>query len=73
MGSGERSRYSNLLRVGGSGDRTPTWARFSAPVQTSPGTHSAPYAMGTKSFPGQSGRGAASTAHPYLTQGLKKE
>jgi len=27
-------------------------ARFSAPVQTGPGTHAATYTMGTGSFPG---------------------
>ena len=34
-------------------------ARFSAPVQTGPGTHPAPYTMGTGSFPGvkRPGRG----------------
>jgi len=33
--------------------------RFSAPVQTGPGTHPASYTMGTGSFPGvkRSGRG----------------
>jgi hypothetical protein len=34
MGPGERSRYSDLLRTGRSGDRIPVEARFSTPVQT---------------------------------------
>jgi hypothetical protein len=40
------------LRAGWSGDRIPVEARFSAPVQTGPGDHSAPYTIGTGSFPG---------------------
>ena len=45
------------LRAGRSGDRIP--ARYSAPVQTSPGTQPASYTMGTGSFSGvkQPGRG----------------
>jgi len=35
-GSGQRSRSSNWLRTGRSGDRTPMEARFSAPVQSGP-------------------------------------
>ena len=36
--------------VGRSGDRIPVEARFSAPVETDPGSHSACYTMGTASF-----------------------
>jgi len=40
-------------------------ARFSAPVQTSPGAHPASCTMGTGSFPGaKSGRGMTLTPHP---------
>jgi hypothetical protein len=40
--------------------------RFSAPVQTDPGTHPAPCTMGTGSFPGvESGRGLTLTPHPF--------
>ena len=55
----QRSRYSASLRAGRSGHRIPVGARFSAPVQTGPGTHPASYTMGTGSFPGvkRPGRG----------------
>jgi hypothetical protein len=58
-GPGWRSRYSNSLRAGRSGDRIPVGARFFAPVQTGPGTQPASYTMGTESFPGvkRPGRG----------------
>ena len=42
-------------------------ARFSAPVQTSPGAHPASSTMGTGSFLGvKSGRGVTLTPHPLL-------
>jgi len=42
-------------------------ARFSAPVQTSPGAHPASCTMSTGSFPGlKSGRGVTLTPHPLL-------
>jgi hypothetical protein len=47
-----RSRYSDWLRAGRSGDRIPVEARFYTPVQTGPGAHSALYTMGTGSLPG---------------------
>ena len=47
-----RSRYNNSLRAGRSGDRIPVGARFSAPVQTSPGAHPSSYTMGNGSFLG---------------------
>ena len=42
-------------------------ARFSAPVQTGPGSHPVSRTMGTGSFPGvKSGRGVKLTSHPLL-------
>ena len=59
LGPGWLSRYSDSLRAGRSGDRIPVGLKFSAPVQTGPGTHPASYTMGTGSFPGvkRPGRG----------------
>jgi len=42
--------YIERPRAGRSGDRISVGARFSAPVQTDPGAHSAPYTMGNVSF-----------------------
>jgi len=44
-------------------------ARFSAPLQTSPGAHPASCRMGTGSFPGvKSGGGVTLAHHPLLVQ-----
>ena len=51
-GPGWRSRYSDSLRAGWSGDRIPVGARISAPVQTGPGAHPASCIIRTGSFPG---------------------
>jgi hypothetical protein len=49
-------------------------ARFSAPVQTDPGAHSASCTMGTGSFPGiKSGRSVRLTLHPILVPLVMKE
>jgi hypothetical protein len=62
------------LRAGRSGDRIPVWARFSAPVQTGLGAHSASCTMGTGSFPGvESARGVTLTPHPLLVPKSKKQ
>ena len=53
-----RSRYSNWLLAGQSGDRFLVGERYSAPVQTGPGAHSASYKMGTGSFAGVKRPGA---------------
>jgi hypothetical protein len=55
---GWRSRYSDSLRAGRSGDRMPVGARFSAPIQTGPEAHPASCTMGTGSFPGVKAAGA---------------
>jgi len=48
-------------------------ARFSAPVQTSPGAHPASCTIGTGSFPGvKSGRGVTLTPHPLLVPWSRK-
>ena len=46
------SMYSDWLQTGRSGDRIPMEARYSAPVQTGPGSHPTSCTMGTGSFPG---------------------
>jgi hypothetical protein len=63
----QRSRYSDWLRAGRSGNRIPVGAKFSAPVQTGPWTHPASCITDTGSFPGvKSGRGVTRTPHPLL-------
>ena len=48
-------------------------ARFSPPVQTGPGAHSASCTMGTGSFPGvKSGRGLTLTPHSLLVPWSRK-
>jgi hypothetical protein len=58
---------SDWLRAGRFGDWIPVGAKFSAPVQTSPGAHPASCTMGTRSFPGvKYGQGVLLTTHPLL-------
>jgi hypothetical protein len=63
-----RSRYSDSLRAGRSGDRILVGGGrdFLKPVQTGPEAHSASCTMGTGSFPGvkQPGRGAYQPCGP---------
>jgi hypothetical protein len=65
IGGSGSSVGGDWLRAGRSGDRIPVRARFSAPVQTGLGAHTASCTMGTGSFPGvESGRGVTLTHHP---------
>ena len=60
-----RSRNSDMLRAGRSGDRILLGVRFSTPIQTGPGAHPASYKMGTGSLSRwKSDRGVALTTHP---------
>jgi len=70
----QRSRYSDWLRAGRSGNRIPVGARFSVPVQTRPGFHPASCTMDTGSFPGvKCGRGVRLTSYPLLVPLVMKE
>jgi hypothetical protein len=54
--------------------KIPVGAKFFAPVQTSPGAHSASCTTGTGSFPGvESGRGVTLTPYPLLVPRSKTE
>ena len=56
-----------LATAGHSGVRNPVGSRFSSPVQTGLGAHTASCTMDTGSFPGvKSGRGVTLTPHPLL-------
>jgi hypothetical protein len=63
---------SNMIstdyELGRSGIESRGWgARFSTPVQTSPGAHAASCTMGTRSFPGlNNSRGVRLTPHHFL-------
>jgi len=48
-------------------------ARFSAPVQASPGAHSASYIMGTRSFLGVKWPGSGTDHPPHLMLRLNEE
>jgi hypothetical protein len=56
---------ATCYRLDGPGIESRWEARFSAPVQTSPGAHPVSCTIGTVSFPGvKSGRGVMLTPHP---------
>jgi len=67
------SRYSDLPRAAGSGDRIPVGDEDFRTVQTGPKAHSASYTMGTGYFSGvkRPGRGADHASH--VAPRLKKE
>jgi hypothetical protein len=72
-GTPQRSRYSDLLRAGRSGDRIPVGARFSTLVQTSPRAYPASCTMGTGSFLEVKPPGRGVDHPPHLAPSLKKE
>ena len=72
-GPGSVSRYSDWLRAGRSGDRISVASRFSAPVQTGPGSTQSP----VRWVPGlsrgvKSGRGVLLTTHSLLVPWSRK-
>ena len=65
------NRYSDSLKAGRSGVRTPVRASFSGPLSTGPEAHPAFCTMGNGSFPrGQCGRGMEMATHSHLTRRL---
>jgi len=71
-GSEQLSQYSDLLWAGWSAYRIPVGARFSAKVQTGPGTHSAFYKTGTESLSGLKQPGSG-VDHPPPSSSEVKE
>ena len=69
---GQLSRHSNLLWAGRFGDQIPVGARYSTPIQISPGAHPAPYTMGTGSFP-RAKRARRGIDHPSQSSAKVKE
>jgi len=66
-GPGTSDVIATAYELDGPGIESRWGARFSAPVQTGPGTHPASCTMGTGSFPGvKSGRSVTLTPHPLL-------
>jgi len=72
-GATQRSRYSDLLRTGQSGDRSPVSERFFAPVQTGPGAYPPSYTIGTRSYPGVKRPERDVDHSPHLAPRLIKE
>jgi len=74
--SGLSRRYSDRLRAGRSAGRIPVEKRFSAPVQTYPGTHPDSCTVGTGSFLMggglKSGLGVKLTPHILLVPWSRK-
>jgi len=64
---------NDSLEAERSGDRMPMGERFSAPVQTVPGSLPASYTMGTGSLPGLQRWGSGVDHPPHLEPSLKKE
>ena len=60
------------LLAGRSGDRIPVGARFSAPVQTGPETHTVSYTVGTGALPGVKRPGSGVVTHTIYRRGQRK-
>jgi len=71
-GQGQRSQYSALLQAGPSRDWIPVGERFSAPVQSGPGTHPVFCTPGIGSFPGVK-RPGCGVDHPPTSKAKVKE
>jgi len=72
-GPGWRSRFSDSLRAGRSGDPILVGEWFSAPVRTGPESHPHSYTVGTGSFP-ELERPVRAVGHsPHLAPRLRKE
>ena len=70
----QRSRYSDWLWAGRSGDRTPVGVRFSAPVHTEPGGPPSLLYNGYRVFPGSKERlGSGADPSPPCNAVAKKE
>ena len=69
---GQHIHYSHSVQAGWSRDQILVGARFSAPIQTSPGVHPASYTMGTGSFPGVK-RPGHDIGHPPQSSAEVKE
>jgi len=65
-----RSRYSDSLRAGRSGDLI---LKYFTSVQTGPGAQPVSYTMGILSFPGEKRPGCGDDRPPHLMPRLKKE
>jgi len=75
LNCGRDSSVGIATRFGldGRGDRIPVGASFSAPFQTGPEAHPAPYKIGTGFFPGVKRLGRGVDHPPHLAPRLKKE
>ena len=72
-GPGWRSRFSNLLRAGQSGDRIPMRKKFSASVHSVFGAHAPSSTMGIGSFPTGVKQPKRIFDHPTLSSAEVKE
>jgi hypothetical protein len=65
--------WAEIARTGRSGDRIPTVARFSSPVQTGPEAHSSSYKIVAGLFSGVKRPRRGVDTHTYLPLRLKKK